>query len=87
MANKRFGKLSVVKKTKEATVLQTERGKKVVLLTPSGKCKRYERELKSGVNSRTGEILSDGAKGYRMGYRAALGEQAKIYNKKKKNRP
>ena len=63
MASKRFGKLSVVKKTKEATVCQTESGKKVVLLTPSGRCKRYARELKSGVNSRTGEILSDGAKG------------------------
>ena len=86
MANKRFGKLSVVKKTKEATVCQTESGKKVVLLTPSGRCKRYARELKSGVNSRTGEILSDGAKGYRMGYRVALGEQAKIF-KRKKNRP
>ena len=86
MANKRFGKMTVVQKTKEATVLQTERGKKVVLLTPSGKCKRYERELKSGKNSRTGEVLSEGAKGYRMGYRAALGEQAKIL-KRKKNRP
>lgn len=86
MANKRFGRLTVVKKTKEATVCQTENGKKIVLLTPSGKCKRYERELRSGVNSRTGEVLSDGAKGYRMGYRAALGEQAKIFQRKN-NRP
>ena len=78
------GNLNVVKKTKEATVCKTRSGKKVVLLTPSGKCKRYDRELKSGVNSRTGEILNDCAAGYRMGYRAALGEQAKIYNKKKR---
>ncbi len=76
-------KLNVVKKTKEATVCETQNGKKVVLLTPSGKCKRYDRELKSGVNSRTGEILNDCAAGYRMGYRAALGEQAKIYKKKR----
>ena len=76
-------KLSVIKKTKEATVCQTSDGKKVTLLTPSGKVKRYGRELNTGVNNRTGEVLSDCAAGYRMGYRAAFGEQAKIYNKKK----
>lgn len=75
-------KLRVVKKTKEATVCQTEGGKKVTFLTPSGKMKRYDRELKSGFNSRTGEKLNSCAAGYRMGYRAALGEQAAIYNKK-----
>lgn len=77
-------KLTVIKKTKGATLCKTASGKKVTLLTPSGKMKRYERELNSGRNSRTGERLNDCAKGYRMGYRAALGEQAKIYNKKNK---
>ena len=77
-----FGKLKVLFKTKESTVCQTSKGKKVTLLTPSGKMKRYDRELKSGKNSRTGEPLNDCAAGYRMGYRAALGEQSKIYNKK-----
>ena len=76
-------KLKVVKKTKGATVCQTKDGKKVTLLTPSGKNERYKRELKNGKNSRTGEPLSDAAAGYRMGYRAALGEQAKIYKKKR----
>ena len=75
-------KLTVVKRTKEATVCSTKNGKKVTFLTPSGKVKRYGRELQSGKNSRTGEKLNDCAAGYRMGYRAALGEQAKIYNKK-----
>ena len=77
-------KLTVVEKNKDATICRTASGKKVVLMTPSGKCKRYDRELRSGVNSRTGEKLNDAAAGYRMGYRAALGEQASIW--KKKNR-
>ena len=75
-------KLKVVKKTKGATICETKNGKKVTLLTPSGKNERYKHELNRGVNNRTGEVLSDCAAGYRMGYRAALGEQAKIYNKK-----
>lgn len=80
-----MGLFSVVKKTKEATVLKSSKtGKQFALLTPSGKCKRYEREIASGRNSRTGEKLNDVAVGYRMGYRSALGEQAKIYNKKNK---
>ena len=82
MANKR--KLRVIKKTKGATVCQTASGKKVTFLTPHGKCKRYERELNSGFNSRTGEKLNDCAAGYRMGYRAALGEQAAIYKGQKR---
>ena len=76
-------KLQIIKKTSEATVCKTSNGKKVTLLTPSGKFKRYGRELANGYNSRTGEVLNDCAAGYRMGYRAALGEQSKIYNKSK----
>ena len=76
-----MAKLKVLKKTKEATVCKTANGKTVALLTPSGKFKRYGRELNSGYNSRSGEKLSDYAAGYRMGYRAALGEQSKIYKK------
>lgn len=75
-------KLEVVNKTKGATVCRTEDGEKVVLLTPSGRCERYKHELKSGFNNRTGEKLNSCAAGYRMGYRAALGEQAKIYKRK-----
>ena len=77
-------KWHVHKKTKDATIFETSSGKKVARLTPSGKMKRYDRELKSGKNSRTGEKLTDVQAGYRIGYRAALGEQASIYNKKKK---
>ena len=77
-------KLTVVKKTKGATICRTASGKQVTFLTPSGKVTRYGRELRSGVNSRTGKKLNACAAGYRMGYRAALGEQASIYKKKTK---
>ena len=77
-------KLTVVKKTKGATICRTASGKQVTFLTPSGKVTRYERELRSGRNSRTGKPLNACAAGYRMGYRAALGEQSAIYNKKRR---
>lgn len=78
-----MAKMKVLKKSKDATVCESSSGKKIVLLTPSGKFKRYGRELSSGRNSRTGECLNDCAAGYRMGYRAALGEQADIFKKRK----
>ena len=84
MANKR--KLRVIKKTKGVTICETASGKKVRFLTPSGKVVRYGRELNSGFNSRTGEKLNARAVGYRMGYRAALGEQAAIYNNKRRGK-
>lgn len=71
--------LTVVNITKGATVCKTKNGKKVTLLTPTGRNKRYKRELKSGFNSRTGEKLSPAAKAYRMGYRTALGETAAVH--------
>lgn len=77
-------KMNVVEKTKYSTVCETKNGKRVTFLTPSGKMKRYEQELKNGVNIHTGEPLNDCAAGYRMGYRAALGEQSRIFNKKNK---
>ena len=78
------GKSKIIQKTKDSILYESSKGKRYVRLTPSGKCKRYDREIKSGVNSRTKEPLNDVAVGYRMGYRAALGEQAKIYKSKNK---
>ena len=75
---------TLVHKSKGARVYKTANGKKVTKLTPTGKVVRYGRELDKGVNSKTGEKLSACAAGYRMGYRAALGEQAAIYNYKNK---
>lgn len=76
---------TLVHKNKDARIYETANGKKVTKLTPTGKVKRYGRELDSGFNSRTGEKLNPCAAGYRMGYRAALGEQAAIYNYKNGN--
>ena len=70
----------VVKRNKESIVYRRKDGTEYARLTPSGKFKRYDRELRSGRNSRTGAPLNSAAAGYRMGYRAALGEQAAIYN-------
>ena len=78
-----YGPLNVTYKDKYKTVCETKKGKEVTFYTPSGKCDRYKSELDSGTNMFTGEVLNDCAVGYRMGYRAALGEQARIYNKKK----
>lgn len=73
-----------VKRTKDSVVYQRKDGTTYARLTPTGKCKRYDRELRAGRNSRTGEPLNDAAAGYRMGYRAALGEQAAIYRARNK---
>jgi len=78
----RHSKLTVEKKDKYATICRDKKGRKVVLLTPSGKVKRYGRELNSGINSETKKPLTAKEIGYRKGYRSALGEQAKIFNKK-----
>lgn len=83
---KKKNKMIVIEKTKDATILQSSKGKKFALLTPSGRFKKYGEELKMKANSTTGEVLSDCAAGYRMGYRAALGEQAKIYKRYNKNK-
>ncbi len=77
-------KWKVISKTKEFTECESPRGKIVRFLTPSGRFKLYGKELNEKTNMRSGEPLNDCAAGYRMGYRAALGEQAKIYKKRKK---
>ena len=77
-----FGNLTVVEKTSDKTVCRTPNGKEVSFDTPHGKFNRYGRELKKGSKEFTGEALSDSAFGYRMGYRAALAEQSRIYRKK-----
>lgn len=73
-------KFKVIAKNKDATILKTESGKKIKLETPTGKFKRYGREINKGCNS-DGERLTQAEISYRAGYRSALGEQAKIYNK------
>ena len=82
MASKK--KLVAIRKGKKMTVCRTSKGKLVTFLTPSGKFDRYTTELRNGKNVRTKQPLTALQRGYRMGYNAALGEQAAIYNSKKK---
>lgn len=81
-------KWKVRSKNKDAVILESRKGNKRVLYTPSGKCKRYKRQLERSVDG-NGVVLNDVQIGFRMGYRAALGEQAKIYKAKifKKKNP
>lgn len=86
-----MGLFSVLKKDKLSTTVKSEKtGKKFTLLTPKGKMEKYKRELTENKkytndgNLKSDAPLTDAEKAYRMGYRSALGEQAKIYNKKNK---
>lgn len=63
-----------------ATVINTKNGKKVVLLNPAERSKRYARELKSGRKS-DGMPLTEAEAGFRMGVLNERKTQAKIYNR------
>lgn len=76
---------TTVEKHKFVTTIVDEKGNCKKLFTPSGKCANYGAELAKGVHNvgkKKGKSLTDCEAGYRMGYRVALAEQAKIYNKK-----
>ena len=80
MPKKSKSNFKVVARNKDATILQSQSGKKLKLETPTGKFKRYGREIKKGCD-KNGVTLTQAQISYRAGYRSALGEQAKIYNK------
>lgn len=63
-----------------ATVIKTKNGKKVVLLNPAERGKRYSRELAKGVKQ-DGTPLTDTEAAFRMGVLNERKTQAKIYNK------
>jgi hypothetical protein len=63
-----------------ATLIQTKNGKKVVLLNPAERSKRYSRELKNG-RKQDGTPLTDVQAGFRMGVLNERKAQAKIYNR------
>jgi hypothetical protein len=83
MPKKSKSNFKVVARNKDATILKTESGKKIKLETPTGKFKRYGREIKKGCD-KNGERLTQSQISYRAGYRSALGEQARIYKKTNK---
>lgn len=63
-----------------ATVIETKNGKKVVLLNPAERSKRYARELANGVKH-DGTPLTETEAAFRIGVLNERKTQAKIYNK------
>lgn len=70
-----------------ATVIKTKSNKKIVLLDPADKGKRYARQLKSGKVTETGQVLSNTDKAFRAGYLKARNDSAKAYMHNKKKQP
>lgn len=64
-----------------ATLITTRNGRKVVLLNPAERGKRYSRELANG-RKYNGTPLSDTEAAFRMGVLNERKMQAKIYRKK-----
>lgn len=63
-----------------ATLITTKKGKKIVLLNPAERGKRYSRELAKGKKV-DGTPLTDTEVAFRMGVLNERKTQAKIYNK------
>lgn len=63
-----------------ATLIETKNGKKIVLLNPAERSKRYARELSKGAKH-NGIPLTDTEAAFRMGVLNERKMQAKIYNK------
>ena len=68
-----------------ATVVVNRKGKKVVLLNPAERAKRYASELKSG-KKKSGKRLTAAEAGLRMGVLKERATQAKIWKKKQAKR-
>lgn len=68
-------------------VVKSKNGKKIILLNPAERAKKYAQQLKKGRNS-NGEVLTDAQYGFRMGVLNERKLQAKIFkrNKKKSHR-
>ena len=63
-----------------ATLIETKNGKKIVLLNPAERGKRYSRELTNG-RKHDGTPLTDTEAAFRMGVLNERKIQAKIFNK------
>lgn len=63
-----------------ATLIKTKSGKKVVLLNPAERSKRYARELSNG-KKQDGSPLTETEAAFRMGVLNERKTQAKIYNR------
>ena len=69
-----------------ATVIRTKNNKKIVLLNPAEKSKRYARQLKTGKVSETGKKLTVYQKEWRSGYISSRSDNAKAYKSNQKKR-
>lgn len=69
-----------------ATIITAKNGRKVVLLDPAERSRRYARELKSGYKH-DGSPLSDAEAGFRMGVLNERAVQVKIFKKKRGKKP
>jgi hypothetical protein len=65
-----------------ATMIETKNGKKIMLLNPAEKGKRYAWELQY-KQKHTGEPLNAAQAGFRMGYLSSRTDGAKVYCAKK----
>lgn len=63
-----------------ATLIKTKSGRKVVLLNPAERSKRYARELSNG-RKYDGSPLTETEAAFRMGVLNERKTQAKIYNR------
>ena len=68
-----------------ATVEVNKKGKRVVLLNPAERAKRYAEELKKG-KKKSGKRLTAAEAGLRMGVLKERSTQAKIWKKKQAKR-
>lgn len=79
-----------------ASIVRTKTGKKITLLNPAEKAKKYSKELKTNV-ARTNDgkyklknkkavRLTKSQRAYRAGYLSARSDGAKVFNAKKKRR-
>lgn len=60
--------------------IKTKTGKKIVLLNPSEKAKRYARQMKHGKVMETGKQLSRTDLAWRAGYLQARKDSANAFN-------
>lgn len=69
-----------------AVVIKSKSGKKIVLLNPAEKGKRYSRQIKSGKVNETGKKLKKTDIAFRLGYLQARQDNADCFKSKKKTR-
>ena len=62
-----------------AKVVKTKTGKKIILLNPNEKSKRYARQLKVGKVRETGKKLSATDRAFRAGYLSAQHDSARAF--------